>query len=223
MLRAIWKMLGIGLLLILIGAYAEAATIWAGPRITFTKLRGQDETLPQFQDRITPRVWLTRGNNRGLYNARQESGFIRGVSPVDTEWAFGTTTEVSNLKFSNWVTFHGGCSPCQVGRNAVLHLISEDIYIDIKVLSWVQASGNVTYERTTPLDAVGTAYAVEYYRSDFKHYFVTANPVEATALDSARVPGGWTRTGQIIPVLSDLAPGMLPVCRFFSAAFAPLS
>src|SRR5437867_8642600 len=132
MMQAVSRILGIGLLLTLTAMYAQAATIWNGPRITFTKLRGQDPTLPQFQDRITPRVWLTRGNNGGLYNIRQEFPFVRGVSPVDTEWAYGTTADLPNLKFANWVVFHGGCSPCQVGRDAVVHLISEDIYIDIK-------------------------------------------------------------------------------------------
>ena len=52
------------------------------------------------------------------------------------------------------------------------------------------ASGNVTYERATAPGAIGTSYAVEYYHSDFKHYFVTANPVEATALDGARYAEG---------------------------------
>src|SRR5262245_24201183 len=117
--------------LVAIANVVNAATIWNGPKITFSKFRGQDETNPAFQDRITPRVWLTRGNTRGLYNIRQESFFSRGVSPVDTEWAFGTTADLPNLKFTDWVAFHGGCSPCQVGRNAVVHLISEDIYIDI--------------------------------------------------------------------------------------------
>lgn len=221
MLQTTWKILGVVLLLTLTTPDAEAATIWNGPRITFTKLRGQDATLPQFQDRITPRVWLTRGNNGGLYNARQEFPFRSGVSPVDTEWAYGATADLPNLKFANWVAFHGGCPPCQVGRDAVVHLISEDIYIDIKILSWVAASGNVTYERATAPGAIGTSYAVEYYHSDFKHYFVTTNPVEATSLDIAR--GRWTRTGQAFPVVSTPAPGTAAVCRFFSAAFAPLS
>src|SRR5262245_46053620 len=189
MMRAVWGILGIVLLWAHAAMPAEAATIWNGPRITFTKLRGQDDKLPQFQDRITPRVWLTRGNNGGLYNVRQETPFMRGVSPVDTEWAFGTTADLPNLKFANWLFYHGLCPPCQEGRDAVVHLISEDIYIDIKILSWPRASGNVTYERATQPGAVGISNAVEYYHSDFKHYFSTTNPIEATALDVNR--GGW--------------------------------
>ena len=133
MVRATARLLCVVLLLTLTATYAAAASIWNGPRITFTKLRGQDETLRQFQDRITPQVWLTRGNNRGLYNIRQEFAYVDGVSPVDTEWAYGTTADLPNLKFASWVVFHGRCPPCQVGRDAVVHLISEDIYIDIKM------------------------------------------------------------------------------------------
>src|SRR4051812_16940388 len=179
--------------LITMATTAEAATVWTGPRITFTKLRTDNETLPAFQDRITARVWLTRGGSRGLYNILQETGFSRGISPVDTEWSYGTTADLPNLKFTNWVAWHGSCSPCAVGRDAVLHLISEDIYIDIKVLSWPAASGNVTYERSTPGNGVANGYAVEYYNRDLKHYFTTANPLEATSLNAAN--SGWSRTG----------------------------
>src|SRR5262245_15501467 len=98
---------------------ADAATIWTGPKITFTKLRINDPNDPAYQDRITPRVWLTRGTNRALYNIKQEPGFNRPVSPADTEWAYGTTADLPNLKFTSWATHNGGCSPCQVGRDAV--------------------------------------------------------------------------------------------------------
>src|SRR5687767_1899307 len=96
MLQTTWRILGVILLLTSTVTFANAASIWNGPRITFTKLRGQDATLPQFQDRITPRVWLTRGNNGGLYNVRQEFPFVSTVSPVDTEWAYGTTADLPN-------------------------------------------------------------------------------------------------------------------------------
>src|SRR5262245_31736866 len=128
MQRATWIRLTIVVAAALLATVtaAHAATIWTGPKITFTKLRGLDETNPINQDRITPRVWLTRGNSRGLYNIRQENNFSRASSPADTEWAYGTTAQLPNLKFTNWVAFHGGNSPSQVGKDAVLHLISED-------------------------------------------------------------------------------------------------
>lgn len=67
-----------------------------------------------------------------------------------------------------------------------------------------------------------TATAVEYFHADFGHYFVTASPVEITALDAGQFEG-WTRTGQLFDVWTANASGLATMCRFFSAAFAPRS
>ncbi len=64
--------------------------------------------------------------------------------------------------------------------------------------------------------------AVEFYHAGFGHFFVTAFPEEAAALD-ANPASGWTRTGATFLVDTDAATGAAPVCRFFSAAFAPRS
>jgi len=64
--------------------------------------------------------------------------------------------------------------------------------------------------------------AVEFYHAGFGHFFVTAFPEEAAALD-ANPASGWTRTGATFLVDTDDAQGAAPVCRFFSAAFAPRS
>ena len=59
--------------------------------------------------------------------------------------------------------------------------------------------------------------AVEYYHAGFGHYFITANPQEAAALDTGQIKG-WTRTGESFAV-----DGAANVCRFFSDTFAPKS
>jgi hypothetical protein len=66
-----------------------------------------------------------------------------------------------------------------------------------------------------------TLVAVEYYWAARDHYFVTADPAEIAALDSAP-PGGWLRTGASFPVYSRIPPagqpqiaGTSPVCRFY--------
>lgn len=64
--------------------------------------------------------------------------------------------------------------------------------------------------------------AVEYFHAGFGHYFVTADPDEVAALD-AGTPAGWARTGYAFSVASGPQDGALPVCRLFSAAFAPKS
>src|SRR5438477_9676290 len=69
----------------------DAATVWNGPPISFSKSGAADPTMPANQDRITANVWLTRGSSQGLYNAKTEAGFTHFFSPADTRWASGTT------------------------------------------------------------------------------------------------------------------------------------
>ena len=68
-----------------------------------------------------------------------------------------------------------------------------------------------------------TGTAVEYFHAELGHYFVTAYPDEARTLDDGTTIKGWTRTGYAFSVATDASGGDLPVCRFFSAAFAPKS
>jgi hypothetical protein len=130
-----------------------AATVWSGPTITFSKADGADASDPANQDRLTGNVWITRGNSQGLYNAKAESGYGAG-SPADTEWAFGTTADYSTLSYSPWVIWNGNCPPCAVGQNAVLHLKSDDIYVDITMTGWsvghAGGVGGFSYVRSTP-------------------------------------------------------------------------
>ena len=68
--------------------------------------------------------------------------------------------------------------------------------------------------------SVGTAHAglgtaVEYYNAKINHYFVTAYPEEAAALDAGTNVKGWTRTGGQFTVFTEPADGLLAVCRFF--------
>jgi serine protease len=66
--------------------------------------------------------------------------------------------------------------------------------------------------------------AVEYYYPSWGHYFVTAMPEEINALDGGVFPG-WVRTGGQFNVYTTGTPvaSTMPVCRFFSTAFAPRS
>ena len=126
-------------------------TVWNGPLMTFTKQNYDDPSSENSQDRITDLVWLTRGNNGGqLYNAKTESNSSKSNSPEGTRWAFGTTSNLGSLTFS---TFRGNSKPKHaIGQNMVVHLISDDIYIDIKITSWSSGSnsgGGFSYERST--------------------------------------------------------------------------
>ena len=124
-----------------------AGTVWTGPHITKGDTNGPDA--------MTALVALTRGSTQGLYNSQQEGGFTHFLSPVDTEWADGTIAN-TNLAYTDWNTWskitHGG-PPSTVGVNAVLHLKTDDIYMDIKFLSWATGTSTYSYERSTPTPA----------------------------------------------------------------------
>ena len=85
----------------------SSADIWNGPSITFTKDDFADWTLPENQDQITPNVAITRADLMGIFNIAQEGSYFFDISPIDTEWAFGTTADVGSgsLTFSDWRTW----------------------------------------------------------------------------------------------------------------------
>ena len=138
--------------------------VWNGPPITFTKEPADcgefdfcsppelSPTLSENQDRITENVAITRSFTRGIFNIAQESRYS-SESPADTEWTYGTTDDLDSLTFSSWVDWANKEPPGTVGRDAVLHLISEDIYIDIRLTSWgageVGTNGSFSYVRST--------------------------------------------------------------------------
>ncbi|TPE42396.1 Ig-like domain-containing protein [Pontibacter mangrovi] len=126
-------------------------TIWNGPKITFTKANNADYTQAANQDRLTDQTWLTRKNVEGLFNSKQEPGYNFANSPANTEWAYGTLDNYATLTYRDWTDFNGWAPPSMIGKDAVLHLIAEDIYIGIKFLSWSSggSGGGYSYERTT--------------------------------------------------------------------------
>jgi hypothetical protein len=131
----------------------RAQAVWSGYDFSFTKANSADPSLPQNQDRITSNVWLTRSSSRGLFNIESEI-FYQSTSPADTEWATslnnpGGTISAANsaaLTFEPWIDAYGGSSSGQlparlIGRDAVVHLITDDIYLDLRFTAWSEASG----------------------------------------------------------------------------------
>ena len=64
--------------------------------------------------------------------------------------------------------------------------------------------------------------ASEFFHSGFQHYFTTTFANEIALLDGGTI-GGWTRRFVEFVVEDAPGPGLVPVCRFFSASFAPKS
>ncbi len=151
--------------LILIGDAARGTPIiWTGPTITFTKLDGADWTLAANQDRLTANVWITRDGSHGIFNIQQESVFANFVSPLGTAWAYGSAANWATLTFQDWEdwtkvnpTDAHGDPPFTLNKPAVLHLISEDIYVDIEFTSWTTGGGGgFSYQRSTPVPEPST-------------------------------------------------------------------
>ncbi len=131
----------------------RAATIWNGPTLTFVNKPGSDPSQPANQDRLTADVWITRGGTAGIYNAATETAFTHFLSPKNTAWSDGELTNYVSLTYVDWNTWaktqHGG-PPNTVGVSAVVHLVSDDIYLSVTFKSWGGAGGGFSYARSTP-------------------------------------------------------------------------
>jgi hypothetical protein len=136
-------------------ARAQGTIVWTGPVLTFTNLPGSDwTTQPENIDKLTGNVWLTRASKHGLFNALGEGGYTHNVSPAGTEWAIGLLANYASLTYTDWEACYGGqfsLASNIVTQGAVLHLITDDIYIGIQFTFWGGNGGGFTYERTTPL------------------------------------------------------------------------
>lgn len=127
----------------------SSSTIWNGPLKSFTKTDGSNASEETNQDRLTAKVWITRGNNGGqIYNAAQEDKSDKYKSPIGTEWAVGNINDLDKLIFYD---FRIAIQPKNiVGKDLVIHLIEEDIYLSVKFKSWSQGQkGGFSYERST--------------------------------------------------------------------------
>jgi hypothetical protein len=125
------------------------ATVWDGPVITFNHPAGTGTSV---RDELTPNVWLTRNDTEGLFNVALEGAYTHFSSPQDTEWAYGLLADYAALSYSSWEQWNGKYPPGMVGQPAVVHLISENIYLALTFTSWGERGGlgQFSYERSTP-------------------------------------------------------------------------
>ncbi len=131
----------------------QVGNIYKGPKMTFSKADGADWTLASNQDRITDNVWITRADNQGIFNIAKELSYSSFLSPSGTMWAVGTTSNLNSLVFTSWEQMHNSEPPTSLNVDLVMHLVEDDIYIDIKFLSWASGGsggqGGFSYERST--------------------------------------------------------------------------
>ena len=127
----------------------SSSNIWNGPIIQFSKEDGADFTQESNQDRITPNVWITRGNGGQIFNIAKEDSADKGDSPVGTLWAKGNIENIDNLTFKPF-RLGVGQPKAVVGSDLVLYLVNDNIYISVKFTSWSQGQkGGFAYERSS--------------------------------------------------------------------------
>ncbi|MDG1223919.1 MAG: LamG domain-containing protein, partial [Candidatus Marinimicrobia bacterium] len=137
--------------------------VWSGDvfdnldgSITFTKEDYADPSLAENQDRIIDNIWITRGNDKPLYNAAIEGSYNdqnndHSISPAGTEWASGLTVNQSSiLDYSDFKTTVGSSMQNLPGQILSLHIIGTDLYFDVEFHSWTnnQNGGGFSYTRT---------------------------------------------------------------------------
>lgn len=129
---------------------ADLETGGADRIYTFTKTDYADWQLSENQDRITDNVWITRANSQGPFNAALESEYSWNESPWDTEWSYGYTEDLEPEDYEDWRSAIDSNPPGMIGQPMSVHLISDDIYLDIEFHSWTPGGngGGFSYTRT---------------------------------------------------------------------------
>lgn len=87
---------------------------------------------------------------------------------------------------------------------------------------YIAGSGRLVAVDTSGAKA-GTRVATGFRHAAFDHYFVTADPIERRLIDDGRHGGDWVPGEDLFRVWTEPVAGSVPVCRFFSARFAPKS
>ena len=133
------------------GTCPSESTIWNGTTITFTKADGANPEEEANQDRITDNIWITRGNDGGqIFNIKTETSYNKTDSPVGTKWAVGTLDEIETLTFKKFRAAVEKPNSSLIGKNLVMYLEEDDIYLSVKFTSWSgQKNGGFAYERST--------------------------------------------------------------------------
>ena len=140
----------------LVNLAVNAQTIWSGPIVTFSKADNADHTQAANQDMLTAGVILARASTQGIFNIASEGSYTKNSSPSGTEWVFGTTANLPiPSAFNNWQDAINNKPLDMLNKDMVVHLITDDIYVDIKFTQWTDgksgSGGGYAYSRSSPL------------------------------------------------------------------------
>ncbi|MBN2213231.1 MAG: choice-of-anchor D domain-containing protein [Bacteroidales bacterium] len=143
-----------------------------GNSVDFTKADYADWTLAENQDRITGAVWITRANERGIFNIAREEEFD-WMSPVNTEWAPGNTLGVDPGDYTNWGNAVGWNPPNMVGKTYSMFLPEYSQFYDVVFHRWTQGAGGE-----------GQGGGFSYTRTEIPRW------ISASKMSNTLIPGG---------------------------------
>lgn len=121
-----------------------AQTIWNTGNVNFS------QTAAGQYDAITPQTHLGRTTVLNNFVCQNVSGGQScSFNVCNTQWAYGSIANWNTLTYNNLYTVNGCTPPDMIGRPMVLHLLSENIYLQVTFNSWTAGSPSFSYTRTT--------------------------------------------------------------------------
>ena len=112
---------------------------------TFTKNANTDPSLKENQDRISDKVWLTRGNQYGIYNAYDQTS-AKNQPTSGIELALGNFEELSQLNFETISQWGKKFRENWLNKNLVLKLTETNEYYSFVMTSW-ETKGGFSYTK----------------------------------------------------------------------------
>lgn len=93
---------------------------------------------------------------------------------------------------------------------------------ELKIFDFAKSDAEIRDDYCRAPETGATVELLEYHHAEFDHYFVTGSADEINKLNCGAFEG-WTRTGYRFKGYPSGGSSGSPVCRFFSASFAPKS
>lgn len=139
------------------------------------------------------------------------------TTPMDSGGAGSKYIALNPAGTAAYVTHFGSgdVSVIDIASSSVIDLAPTDSTVaTIPARNQPYSIGNFVGPAISTVDSV-TVTAYEFYHAGLDHYFITANPDEAAALDAAANSQTWQRTGKTWGVWKSASSLLTPVCRFF--------